>query len=302
MLSHTQLFWYNLPKQREMKARILFFIIGGAIVPYGAFATCSVANLTRCLDSVCAINASSNPAARCQYCGTENAGTPGATGMRNVSVGASTKYTISDRELKSAPTTPSARYAWAIQQCTTRITDCTADDAADAYDKLIEQSCRAAGITAEMASLRTVAAKTVSAASCKIDISACMISDNHCTADYSACTSDADFDKFFAACSVTATGCDAHLGAVRSELVSARDTAIKNITAMVDAIAKSYQDARDKKLALARANCTDNAGRATCIKNVCERSMVNKCDNNSSEISMATSLCKFYDLACAVLK
>lgn len=284
-----------------MKARILFFIIGGAIVPYGAFAACSVANLTRCLDSVCAINASSNPAARCQYCGTENAGTPGATGMRSVSVGASAKYTISERELKSAPSTPSARYTWATQQCIARVTDCTADDVSDAYDQLIEQSCRAAGITAEMASLRTAAAKTVSAASCKTDISACMVADNHCTADYIACTADADFDKFFATCSVDATGCDAHLGAVRDELVSARDTAIKNATAAVDAIAKSYQDARDKKLATARANCTDNAGRAACIKSVCERSMANKCDNNSSETSMATSLCKFYDLACAVL-
>lgn len=285
-----------------MKARILFFIIGGAIVPYGAFAACSVANLTRCLDSVCAINASSNPAARCQYCGTENAGTPGATGMRSVSVGASAKYTISERELKSAPSTPSARYTWATQQCIARVTDCTADDVSDAYDQLIEQSCRAAGITAEMASLRTAAAKTVSAASCKTDISACMVADNHCTADYSACAADADFDKFFAMCSVDATGCDAHLGAVRDELVSTRDTAIKNATAAVDAIAKSYQDARDKKLATARANCTDNAGRAACIKSVCERSMANKCDNNSSETSMATSLCKFYDLACAVLK
>ena len=53
-----------------------------ASVAHGA---CSVANLTRCLDSVCAINVSSNPAARCQYCGTTDAGTPTNT-VRSVSV------------------------------------------------------------------------------------------------------------------------------------------------------------------------------------------------------------------------
>lgn len=302
MLSNLPFFWYNLPKQREMKTRILFFIIGCATVPYGAFAACSVANLTRCLDSVCAINVSSNPAARCQYCGTSNAGTPGDTGMHSVAVGTSARYNISDKELKRAPSEPSARYAWAIQQCLTRVTDCTPDDASDAYDGLIEQSCRAAGISAEMASLRTAGNKTASAASCKTNISACIITDNHCTADYSACASDSDFDKFFATCSVAATGCDAYLAEIRTGLISARDSALKNAATAVDNIVKSYQDARDKKLATARANCTNNAGRDACIKTVCERSMANKCNNNSSETSMAISLCKFYDLACAVLK
>ena len=85
-----------------MKNVLLSLFVALFLVPSDVWAavSCSRANLTRCLDSVCAINISSNPAARCQYCGTPSAGAPSATGMRGVSVGASAKYNISDKELK----------------------------------------------------------------------------------------------------------------------------------------------------------------------------------------------------------
>ena len=106
-----------------MKNSIYIFSVAialGAAHANTAHAACSVADLTRCLDSVCAINVSSNPAARCQYCGTTDAGTPTNT-MRSVSVGTSAKYNLSAKELQKAPDAPSARYAWAIRQCIARV-------------------------------------------------------------------------------------------------------------------------------------------------------------------------------------
>ena len=118
------------------------FLIPTILFIYDSHAAtkCSTANLTRCLDSVCAINVSSNPAARCQYCGTSNAGTPPKSKMRSVSAGASAKYNISEKELKKAPEDPGQRYAWATTQCIKKVAGCSADDVSEAYDKLIEQS------------------------------------------------------------------------------------------------------------------------------------------------------------------
>lgn len=289
-----------------MNKKALFLITAVAVMPHTihAAATCSRANLTRCLDSACAINISSNPAARCQYCGTASSGEPTAgNAMRSVSVGASAKYSFTDKELKKAPTDPGARYAWATAECIKKVTACTPDDVTDTYDKLIEQSCKAAGITAQMETLRAAAAKTKSKASCKTDVMACVIDSKHCMADYSACADDADFDKFFAACSVEASGCDDHIGDIRTDLIAARDTAITNAEAIVDTIVTAYQEQRAKQLAAVKAKCTDNKGREACIESVCARSMANQCGAGfASERSMATQLCKFYDLACDTLK
>lgn len=290
--------------KREMKKNILFFTVMMAALPGISWAaTCSRANLTRCLDSVCAINASSNPAARCQYCGTPDAGNPPTGVMRGVSIGQSAKYTITEKELKSAPTNQGQRYAWATSECIKKLPDCTPDDVSETYDSLIEQSCRAAGINAESASLRTAAAKTKTQSQCNTDIRACLVGANRCGPDFSACEQNADFDKFFAACSVEATGCTEYVSAIRTTLLAARDTAIKNNDVMLANIVVSYKSAREQKLNQAKSSCTNNAGRETCIKTVCDRSMANKCAAGfESEKSMATQLCKFYDLACNVLK
>ena len=286
------------------KALVLIAVL--SMTPFAAFGatTCSKANLTRCLDSACAINVSSNPAARCQYCGTATAGaTTAGDAMRSVSVGASAKYSFTDKELKKAPEDPGARYAWATSECIKKVDGCTPDDVTDNYDKLIEQSCKAAGITAEMSSLRAAAAKKKTKTSCTTDVKSCLIDTKRCGPDYSACADNADFDKFFSGCGVEATGCDDYLSTIRTELITARDTAIKNADTIVETIVASYQSEREKKLATIKANCTDNAGREQCIETVCQRSMANKCAAGySAERSMATQLCKFYDLACDTLK
>ena len=266
-------------------------------------ATCSVANLTRCLDSVCAINVSSNPAARCQYCGTSSAGTPPTkTGMRSLSLGASARYTLSEDELEDAPTDPGQRYAWATAQCIKKIDGCTPDDVSDAYDELIEQSCRAAGVSAQLATTLSERAQTVSQSTCMTNIRACLVAANRCGPDYSACETDSDFDRFFAACSVEAAGCDDYVSDIRTDLIAARDSAIESADTMLATIVKNYQTARAQKLTSAQDGCKNDSARNACIETVCEHNMPNKCgDGYESERASATQLCEFYDIACDLL-
>jgi len=287
-----------------MIKKLAFTLFLGALVPIlGHAATCSRANLIRCLDSACAINMSSNPAARCQYCGTADAGEPNDAGMRAVSVGTSSKYTISARDLKSAPTDPGERYVWASNKCIAMVDGCTAENISDTYDPLIEQSCTAAGISAQMLVLFENARKTKTSATCKSEITACITGNAKCTPGYSACAEDADFDKFFSECSIAAHGCDEYLADIRTNLTKSRDTAIKNAENAILEIVQSYRDSRDKRLNAITQSCNNNAGRDACIVSICNRSMPNQCDAAyPSEKSMATQLCKFYDVACSTLK
>lgn len=288
-----------------MNKKSLFFLLAFQLLPGLAIGatTCSKINLTRCLDSICAINVSSNPAARCQYCGTASAGTPKtSTGMRSLSIGQSTKYTLTEKELEDAPTDPGKRYIWATEQCIKKIEGCTADDVSESYDALIEQSCKAAGISAKMAEVRAANTKQVSKNSCKTDIHACLIDEKRCGSDFSGCETDTEFNNFFSSCSVDATGCDEYLSDIRTELLSDRDTMISNSEQLLKNIVTAYQTARQNKLTEAQTSCKDNAARESCIKTVCEKNMPNKCGTGyESEKTVATQLCAFYDTACETL-
>lgn len=288
-----------------MKTQILILISAVLLCSHAQAASkCSRANLTRCLDSACAINISSNPAARCQYCGTSTAGTPPSTkkGMKAISAGASAKYNISDKDLKKAPTDPGERYAWATAQCMKKISGCTANDVSDVYDKLIEQSCTAAGVAANLDTTLERVAKKKTKSACKTDITTCIVSEKNCSADYRNCSEDADFNKFFASCSVSATGCDDHLADIRETLISARDEHVKNTDSILNKIITAYKTARDKKIADIKNGCTDNNERDACVEHVCASNMPNKCgDGYESERASAILLCKFYDVACATI-
>ena len=283
------------------------------MVPSFGYAACSRANLTRCLDSACAINISSNPAARCQYCGTSDAGEPNDAGLRAVSVGSSSRFAISPRDLMSAPSDPGERYVWASKKCLTLVRDCTADDISETYDQLIEQSCTAAGINAQMAVLFENARKTKSATTCKSEITACMVGDTKCTSKYTGCDTDADFDKYFSECAIASVGCDEYLADIRTTLTTSRDSAVKNAETALLAIVQSYRDARASRLAAITTSCANNAARDACIASICNRSMPNRCDATvettesyqkvvKSEIAIATQLCQFIDIACSTLK
>lgn len=287
-----------------MKYHSLFFSMMLLFAPTFVYGACSSANLSRCLDSVCAINIGANPAARCQYCGSASAGEPTkSTAMKTVSAGASAKYTISDKELKKAPTDPGERYVWGTKLCLEKVVGCTTDDVEETYDPLIEQSCTAAGISAEMANLskKVNAAKTQT--SCSTDISACVIDAKRCNADYRKCESDSDFDKYFSECSVAATGCDSFLSDIRSNLDSTRKTTFANADKILKNIVAAYKDAREQKLASAQSSCKNDKAKNDCIARVCNGNMRNKCGVGFEyEKTVATELCKFYDTACARLK
>ncbi len=288
-----------------MKKSSIFFIACFITCPNIVFgATCSQMNLTRCLDSVCAINISSNPAARCQYCGTASAGTPSASsGMQSLSLGQSAKYTLTEKELKNAPSDPGQRYIWATKQCIEKVSGCTAEDVSDVYDELIEQSCKAAGVSAQMtATIANANKQTASETSCLSTIRACMIEDKRCGADYSSCEDDASFNNFFSACSVEAVGCGDFIATIRTNLTTARDTAINNAEALVESIVKNYQTSREQKLYSAQESCKDNKALNDCIETICERSMPYKCaTGHESERATANQFCKFYETACELL-
>ena len=286
-----------------MIKKIAFIILGCALVPSLGYAACSRANLTRCLDSACAINISSNPAARCQYCGTSDAGEPNDDGLRAVSVGTSSRFVISSRDLKNAPVDPGERYVWASKKCLSLVDGCTAEDVSDVYDPLIEQSCTAAGINAQMAVLFENARKTKSATTCKSEITACVVGDTKCSSKYAGCVEESDFDRYFSECAVAATGCDEYLADIRTTLAKSRNNAISTAETELIAIVDAYRNTREKRISAIMESCQTGSARDACIISICNRSMPNKCDAAyPAETSMATQLCKFYDVACSTLK
>lgn len=293
--------------------------------PFVAFGACSTNNLTRCLDSVCAINIGANAAARCQYCGSATAGEPTTTNietingktvqMKNITAGGTSKYTISDKELKKAPKDPGKRYVWATEQCLKKVSGCTTEDVSDTYDSLIEQSCEAAGIAADMSNLAKKANKTRTKTECSARINACIIDEKRCLADYRNCESDADFDKYFSQCSISfpdpkdekgkydVSGCDSFLADIRSTLISNRNSAIKDAATLLQSIVKAYQNTRATKLATTQQSCKDNSAKQNCLVNMCENHMRHKCgDGYEYEQQLAEQLCKYYDTACNRLK
>lgn len=287
-----------------MNQRVLFFSCVFLSVPTIVHGACSVANLTRCLDSVCAINIGANPAARCQYCGSDAAGEPSkSTVMKSISAGASSKYTISDKELKSAPKTPGERYVWGTKLCLEKLSDCSPDDVTDNYDSLIEQSCKAAGIAAEMAGLAKKANTKKTQTNCSDEISTCVIDVKRCNANYKKCESDSDFDKYFSQCGVISTGCESFLSDIRKTVDAARKSALANASKLLSNIVAAYQAERAQKLSTAQESCKNNAGFDNCVKRVCNNNMRNKCGKGyESEKNAASELCRFYNTACERLK
>lgn len=287
-----------------MKKHTILFSVCLLFVPTFVFGACSVANLNRCLDSVCAINIGANPAARCQYCGSASAGEPTkSTAMKSISAGSSAKYTISDKELKKAPTDPGQRYVWGTKLCLEKLTECTPDDVTDNYDSLIEQSCKAAGISAEMASLAKKVNTQKTQNTCSTEINACVIDTKRCNANYKKCESDADFDKYFAECSIASTGCEAFLTDIKKTLMSSRNSAIANADKLLKNIVNAYKNAREQKLASAQNSCKNNKAKQDCVERVCKNNMRNKCATGFEyEKTVANELCKFYDTACERLK
>ena len=221
--------------------------------------------------------------------------------MKNISAGTSSKYNVSDQELKQAPTDAGERYAWGTRLCLEKVSGCTTDDVTNNYDKLIEQSCRAAGISAEMVNLAKKANTTKTQTVCTTEIESCIVDEKHCSAAYKNCKNDSDFDKYFSQCSVASNGCESYLTNIRKTLASFRANSYANAEKLLKNIVNAYQSDRKQRVTTAQSNCKNNKARKDCINRVCNNNMRNKC-SDKNEQAAAESLCKFYDTACERLK
>ena len=200
---------------------ITFAGIATAFCANAATPTCSKSNLLRCLDSGCAINVGINPAARCQYCGTAAAGeVPSDKGLSNITVGKSNKYALTAEELRTAPSDPGKHYIWVTTECIKKLPDCTTNDVSAVYDKLIEQSCKYAGITmkstAAMSNLTQVPTKN----KCSESFTACI--DKKCGTAFQSCESDSDFTQFISECATESIGCDEYIAEFRETFTTTR--------------------------------------------------------------------------------
>lgn len=239
------------------------------------------------MDSVCAINVGMNPAARCQYCGNSGAGTPPAQkGLKNISVGQSSKYALSDKELAVAPSDPGRRYIWATTECIKKVGNCTADDVSNIYDKLIEQSCKAAG--ADMQIDRAVAdiGQKPSEYKCKQTLEICM--NKKCGTNFETCKTDSDIDRAASECATDATGCDEYVQGIKQDFKNARAKADANNEAAIQALVKSYQDGRETKLNKIVADCKNDATKRACIETY----------QGTIGNHAATLICEYYKSAC----
>lgn len=278
----------------------LLLVTGHLLLVTSANAACSRSALGQCLDSVCAANITMNPAARCQLCGTATAGAAPA-GLRGVL--SANRNALTAAEIAAAPSDPGAKYAWATEQCIKKIPDCSAADVSAAYDNLIEQSCRAAGIAGDMTSILATARRAKTGPQCETDINSCIIAANRCGADMTACADNAVFDRNFAECVVAATGCDVYVADLRTKLRGDRDAAVRGRDTLLANVVAAHERARTARFVAANDGCKNNVAADACVATVCENNMKNKCAPGfESEKSMAKLLCGFHNTACDRLK
>ena len=287
-----------------MKSTNLIFVVFlGCVIAFSANAAvskCSKTNLNRCLDSVCAINIGTNPAARCQYCGTSSAGTPPAQkGITSITAGQSTKYTLTDKELKVAPSDPGKRYMWATTECIKKLPGCTTDDVSASYDKLIEQSCKAAGVSMQTAKAISDLNSKPTKAKCTENLNTCLT--KKCGSSFETCEQDSDFDKFISECATESSGCDEYIAEFRKTSTTQRKNTYAARENVLQTLVDGYKQARENRLTTTRTKCTKGTAKKSCVDTVCDMYMVDKC-NESTEKAMADQLCKFYETACSGIK
>lgn len=284
---------------------MLFVAFICAVAPiFGASAAvskCQKTNMQRCLDSACAINIGMNPSARCQYCGTSSAGNPPSQkGLTSITAGQSTKYTLNAKELEVAPSDPGRRYIWATTECIKKLPDCTTDDVSTIYDKLIEQSCKAAGVNMQISAAMKNMAKKPTKAACTETLGLCM--NEKCGTAFEKCEDDAVFTRAIAECAAEATGCDDNIAAFRTEITNDRKSTYNQREGVLNTLVKNYQSKRESQLAGTKSDCQTNASFNSCVINICNTGMPNKCDNDKTEKSMAERLCQYYKTACTTIK
>jgi len=287
-----------------------------------ARAACSIANLTKCIDSACDTAPEYGAASRCIICGTTAAATANpalanykyggaVTGLTALAIGYSSSTVL---DTKNAPTDPGKRYAWAAQQCIGKNAGCTADDVAKNYDKLIDQSCRAALSEKEYEStFAQWKSNQKSESVCRADIQNCMTATTRCGMNFVNCEADTDLDRTFASCAIETScnnlGTDFSTGvgvdptaAIKATMVAARDAYFSARTELLKSTVAAHQAARAKRIATARAGCTDGSLKDACVATVCGYISNNNCDGNAEKKSIAYTVCGYIDVACSRIK
>lgn len=278
----------------------------------GAFAaSCRVSDLQACLDSAC--NESLEQTSRCYLCGTSMAKKPIADAyalgdtpiMQSLAVGLSSKNTLSEKELKSAPLDPGKRYQWATKECLVKLKDCSTDDIADNYDKLIEQACKVALGDAEYATAMKKSQEKKTMEQCNAELSLCLLSESKCDGNMLLCETDNDFDRNFSACMVEASGCGEFMATLRGNMAKSRDDMVGRKDEQLSDLVKLRQMERQEKLEAAKRVCTVE-GKNACVVEMCGNFPIGLdenglCSDNEEKI-LATTLCKFVDTACNKLK
>ncbi len=221
--------------------------------------------------------------------------------MKNVTAGQSTKYAIAARDLANAPSDPEKRYIWATNECIKKLTDCTQDDVAVAYDTLIEQSCRAAGVTIQVAKTSASMGEKPTQKKCETNIKTCIT--KKCGASYESCGTDADIDRSVSECAIDAKGCEEYISGIRDTAKSELNSLIEHNEAVLRAIAQKKQQERDTNVNTAFINCENNIGITSCETKICNK-LEGKCTDEYAETekAMAKELCKYHKTACTMLK
>ena len=252
-----------------------------------AASKCSQTNMMRCLDSVCAINIGMNPAARCQYCGTSLAGTPTAQkGLKNVSVGQSSKYAFTDKELAVAPSDPGKRYIWATGECIKKVGNCTTDDVSNIYDKLIEQSCKAAGINMQTDRAIVNMASKPSQTLCTRLLEAGI--EAKCGTQFDNCNEDSDIDRIVSECITQASGCAEYAPSIKSEYKAKRAKTFESRENALQQIVQDYQNGRQNTWDKTVADCKNDTAEKSCHAKY----------QDAFGTKIATLICEYYKRAC----
>ncbi|MCL1902281.1 MAG: hypothetical protein FWG18_01485 [Alphaproteobacteria bacterium] len=276
--------------------------------------SCNVPNLIQCLDSACAININTHPGARCALCGTDLAadavkqksnytfgGADVAPQMQQLALGRVAAITFSERDLRNAPSEAGKRYAWASAECRKKVPNCTAEDIEKNYDKLIEQSCRAVLSDNEYAAAH-IRPAAKSRAACNAEMQNYMTGNSRCGVNFINCVEDPDFDRYFSS-GIVDTKCDDFASALRVDMLATRDGFVRARADSLDRIVTAHRESREARVNAVRAGCRDGSLKAACVATACNV-MPNNCPevNGGGEVSSATLLCKYVELACDRVK
>lgn len=291
-----------------MKKTIIGFL---AVFTYAGIANsaCDTNVLEKCIDSVCAVGISLDSGVRCKLCGTSVANVKSDTSssiyssttptFKSLSLGNNTSTSNMTLNPDEAPSAPSDKYAYAINECISKVSDCDVSDIKTRYDNLISDSCKSA---AGQASITSMSKKTnKSDSDCYKLVKSCMSESNKCGSGFNLCAETLDgtmYNKNLSVCMTSVSGCGGASTYINKTMKSDYETAQKEIKSVRDNYAKNLKSEREKKIANFEDTC--KTGFARCQVKICENSSSSCADTKDK--NMAKKMCEYINLACQEVK